>query len=35
MFNQIQSFIQNLVGQHTDEFSPDDLRVASPPSAFR
>ncbi len=28
MFNQIQSFIQNLVGQHADEFSPDDLRVA-------
>ncbi|MGQ5491099.1 tellurite resistance TerB family protein, partial [Thauera sp. ZXT1-4] len=28
MFNQIQLFIQNLVGQHTDEFGPDDLRVA-------
>lgn len=28
MLSQIQSFLQNLVGQHTDEFSPDDLRVA-------
>lgn len=28
MLNRIQSFFQTLVGQHTDDFSPDDLRVA-------
>ncbi len=28
MLSKIQSFLQNLVGEDTDEFSPDDLRVA-------
>lgn len=28
MLNRIQSFFQTRVGPHTDDFSPDDLRVA-------